>query len=80
MLILDRRRCRPLPLRDLRAQLSTAQLVKLAEMAKEGWRLDFVRRGPARSASAVLTGRANSRVAVAPDGSVDSSPRLNLRD
>lgn len=79
MLIQDRRRCRPQTTKDFRALLNTAQLVQLAQLEREGWRLRFVRQRPAQLPVTVLGMRDNSHAVLCPDGRLEYSTTLNIR-
>lgn len=80
MLIQDRRRCRPQSTKDFRALLNTAQLVQLAQLEREGWRLRFVRQRPAQLPLTVLGTRENVHVVLHADGRLDHATKLHLRE
>jgi hypothetical protein len=80
MLIQDRRRCRPQTTQDFRAMLNTAQLVQLAQLEHEGWKLRFVRQRPSQLPVTVLGSRDNSHAVLHPDGRLEYSTTLTLRE
>jgi hypothetical protein len=80
MLIQDRRRCRPQTTQDFRALLNTAQLVQLSQLEREGWTLRFVRQQPSRLPVPVLSMRDTSHAVLHPDGRLEISTTLNLRE
>lgn len=77
MLIQDRRRCRTPAPAELRTLLNTAQLVKLTELEREGWRLRFVRQSPVQ---AVVSARDNSHALLHSDGELEPTLPLALRN
>jgi len=77
MLIQDRRRCRLPAATELRAQLSTAQLVKLTELERDGWSLRFVRQD---ANHAVVAARDNSHAVLHADGNLESALPIALRN
>lgn len=79
MLIQDRRRCRPQTTKDFRTLLNTAQLVQLTQLEREGWRLRFVRQRPSQLPVTVLGTRDNSHAVLHPDGRLEYSTTLNIR-
>lgn len=79
MLIQDRRRCRPQSTQDFRAMLSTAQLIQLGQLEREGWRLRFVRQRPSQLPVTVLGARDESHAVLHADGRLEYSTALSLR-
>lgn len=79
MLIQDRRRCRPQSTKDFRALLNTTQLVQLAQLEREGWRLRFVRQRPSQLPVTVLSSRDQSHAVLHADGKLEYSTALNVR-
>lgn len=73
MLIQDRRRCRTPAVNEFRALLNTTQLLSLARLEQEGWRLRFVRTAPATLPVPVLTTRDNAHAVLRADGQLDDA-------
>ncbi|GHA70448.1 hypothetical protein [Cognatilysobacter bugurensis] len=80
MLIQDRRRCRPQSTKDFRALLNTSQLVQLAQLERDGWRLQFVRQRPSQLPVTVLAARDRRTAVLRSDGRLDTTTSVSLRD
>ncbi|MDQ3287979.1 MAG: hypothetical protein M3Q42_06895 [Pseudomonadota bacterium] len=77
----ERRQSAKRLLRTLKGELNEAQLETLASLEKFGWELKFVRRPPFQPSVAVVTdGERKSLGVLEPDGTLNESPDLALRD
>lgn len=67
--------------RVLKSQLNDEQLLTLSQIEQFGWELKFIRRPPFQPSVAVVFDGSRSKFAVLePDGTLNESPDITIRD